>query len=83
MELCVKVYFGKAEDQDLFNAVLKGLEVFDRELANRGTQFFYGNRPGMLDLMIWPWFDKAEILKFVRGNDFTIPEDRFPELVNI
>lgn len=45
---------------------LKVLEPFENELAKRGTTFFGGNHPGMLDYMIWPWTERAGIfaLKF-------------------
>ncbi|KAF0308890.1 Pyrimidodiazepine synthase [Amphibalanus amphitrite] len=34
------------------------LQIFEKELVERGTPFFFGDRPGMLDLMIWPWVER-------------------------
>ncbi|XP_058805240.1 pyrimidodiazepine synthase-like [Phymastichus coffea] len=76
-----KIYFGKGDDRDLFNEVLKGLDIFDKELAKRGTPFFNGSQPGMLDLMIWPWCERADILKLIRGEHFVIPKDRYHRLL--
>ena len=33
-------------------------QTFEAELVRRGTPFFFGDRPGMLDLMIWPWVER-------------------------
>ena len=33
-------------------------QTFEKELVDRGTPFFFGDRPGMLDLMIWPWVER-------------------------
>jgi pyrimidodiazepine synthase len=60
---------------------LEGLEIFDKELAKRGTAFFGGNQPGILDLMIWPWCERADVIKILRGEQFIIPRDRLLRLV--
>ncbi|XP_018403113.1 PREDICTED: pyrimidodiazepine synthase-like [Cyphomyrmex costatus] len=66
--------------QDTFNHTLIELEFFDRELAKRGTPFFGGSKPGMLDLMIWPWFERADIIRVLKGEQFALPRDRFLRL---
>lgn len=39
------------------------ISEYSKELDKRGTKFFAGNdRPGMLDLMIWPWFERRAVL---------------------
>jgi len=38
-----------------FNA---GMEELDGELQRRGTAFFHGDAPGMLDFVIWPWMER-------------------------
>lgn len=67
----------------MFNETLTGLEFFDRELTKRGTPFFGGIKPGMLDLMIWPWFERADVIRITSGEQFAIPRDRFLRLVII
>jgi glutathione S-transferase len=42
------------------------LKVFEDELKRRGTKFFAGTtRPGMLDLMIWPWMERLPCLELI------------------
>lgn len=68
-------------DRDVFEEALKELEYFERELTLRGTPFFNGNSPGMVDLMIWPWWERSEVIRVLRGNQFSIPRDRFKTLL--
>ncbi|KAL0121216.1 hypothetical protein PUN28_008713 [Cardiocondyla obscurior] len=70
-----------ALEQDVFNELLTGLEFFDRELAKRGTPFFGGSKPGMLDFMIWPWCERSDALRITKGEQFAIPRDRFLRLL--
>nr|AVR54955.1 glutathione s-transferase omega class 1 [Sitophilus oryzae] len=65
-------------DED--EAVANGLASFERELANRGTHFYGGNKPGMLDLMIWPWCERSEILKLF-GNANLLKKDKYKRLL--
>ncbi|XP_066147819.1 pyrimidodiazepine synthase-like [Euwallacea fornicatus] len=60
--------------------VANGLSSFERELSNRGTLFFGGTKPGMLDLMIWPWCERAEILK-IFGNANLLKKDKYKKLL--
>ncbi|KAG7189805.1 hypothetical protein KM043_017465 [Ampulex compressa] len=76
-----KLYAGTSVERDLFDNALAGLEEFDRELARRGTPFFGGSSPGMLDLMIWPWCERADIIRTLRGDQFVLPRDRFSRLL--
>lgn len=65
----------------MFNEALNGLELFDQELAKRGTPFFGGGKPGMLDFMIWPWCERADVIRIIQGEQFIIPRERFLRLV--
>ncbi|XP_012059094.1 PREDICTED: pyrimidodiazepine synthase-like [Atta cephalotes] len=76
-----KGYSETALVQDVFNEVLTGLELFDRELAKRGTPFFGGSKPGMLDLMIWPWCERADVIRIIKGEQYVLPRDRFLRLL--
>ncbi|XP_066582660.1 pyrimidodiazepine synthase-like [Prorops nasuta] len=67
--------------RDLFEEALMGLETFDRELSRRATPFFGGSRPGMLDYMIWPWCERADIIRILRGDQYVIPRERFIRLM--
>lgn len=63
-------------------AISNGLNTFERELGDRGGPFFAGNRPGMLDYMIWPWCERADILKLF-GNQHLLRRDKYKKLVRI
>jgi hypothetical protein len=43
---------------------------------------FTGDLPGMLDYMIWPWFERIGAYKTVAPDKFVIPTDRYKKLVN-
>ncbi|CAH1124876.1 unnamed protein product [Ceutorhynchus assimilis] len=60
--------------------IANGLTNFERELHNRGTAYFGGTKPGMLDLMIWPWCERAEILK-IFGNSNLLKKDKYRNLL--
>ncbi|XP_036142206.1 pyrimidodiazepine synthase-like isoform X1 [Monomorium pharaonis] len=75
------LYSEMALEQDVFNEALTGLELFDQELARRETPFFGGSKPGMLDLMIWPWCERADVIRIIKGEQFVIPRDRFLRLL--
>lgn len=75
-----KLYAETTIDRDLFDEALCSLDFFDRELVKRRTPFFGGNSPGMLDLMIWPWCERADIIRILRGDEFCIPRERLLRL---
>lgn len=71
-------------DADTFPALLTGLDEYETELKKRGGPFFRDNpeEPGMLDLMIWPFVERTAMLKPLLGDDFVLPEERYPFLVS-
>lgn len=73
----------KACIDDHGEMIMQGLEIFNQELANRGTTYFGGQEPGMLDYMIWPWCERADLLPLVGGDQFILKKDRFRYLVMI
>lgn len=61
--------------------ILDGMETFEKELASRGGRYFGGpHKPGMLDYMIWPWCERANLLKYV-GSAFSLKKDKFKKLM--
>nr|QCC89048.1 glutathione S-transferase omega 4 [Meteorus pulchricornis]QIJ45834.1 glutathione S transferase Omega 1 [Meteorus pulchricornis] len=76
-----KLFLSTSVDREVFVEALEGLEYFDKELTKRGTQFFGGSKPGMLDLMIWPWFERSDIIRILRGERFFMPRERFTRLL--
>ncbi|KAJ9590881.1 hypothetical protein L9F63_016086 [Diploptera punctata] len=74
-------YYRDMSEEKLEN-LLKELDVFDKELTKRGKTFFGGDKPGMVDYMIWPWFERLDALKKISDNKFVIPESRIKKLAH-
>ncbi|XP_021918362.1 pyrimidodiazepine synthase-like isoform X1 [Zootermopsis nevadensis] len=68
-------------DREFLDAVMKALDVFEREIVSRSKPFFGGDKPGMLDYMIWPWCERSEMLKIMGGDQFVLPRERFLRLM--
>lgn len=71
----IKVYyqilFGKdALTAELLTPIADGLYKFEEELQRRGTVFFGGDKPGMLDYMIWPWCERFAVYKLSANFEF-------------
>jgi len=45
-----------------FKDVCAGMEKMNAELQRRGTPFFGGSKPGMVDWMVWPWYERFACL---------------------
>ncbi|KAL0279957.1 UNVERIFIED_CONTAM: hypothetical protein PYX00_001397 [Menopon gallinae] len=71
----------KGFSTEAMDDVKSGLDLFEQEIAMRKTKFLGGSRPGMLDFMIWPWCERADILKIVGGDLYKLPKDRFPKIL--
>ncbi|KAG5669332.1 hypothetical protein PVAND_017220 [Polypedilum vanderplanki] len=75
------VFWKKEEDKgELLKKLYAGLKNFDDELNERNSKFFGGEKPGMTDYMIWPWFERFEVLNFMLEEKFKLDKDRFPKL---
>nr|AWX68891.1 glutathione S-transferase omega 2 [Heortia vitessoides] len=44
-------------DENIF-AFRKSLDIIQEQLEKRGSKFLYGDVPGYVDYMIWPWFER-------------------------
>ncbi|GBP10187.1 Pyrimidodiazepine synthase [Eumeta japonica] len=62
--------------------ILQTMEVFEKELATRGATYFSGNRPGMLDYMIWPWIERLYLLRCVNQKKFDEKRNMFPNFAD-
>lgn len=60
--------------------ITEGLERFENELENRNGSYFGGTKPGMLDYMIWPWCERADILKLF-GSQYALRKEQYKKLV--
>ena len=60
------------------------VKYFETELKNKGTTYFGGkDNPGMLDYMIWPWFERTEIVPLMDDRLEALPKHDFPLMVII
>ncbi|XP_023937762.2 pyrimidodiazepine synthase [Bicyclus anynana] len=58
--------------------IVQTLEILEKELAFRGTNYFSGSRPGMLDYMIWPWVERLYLLRCISEKKFEQKKALFP-----
>jgi len=60
----------KKEDKfkDPFETFCGMLQDLDKELTKRGNLFFGGDKPAMLDYMIWPVFERYPVLKLLKPD---------------
>lgn len=66
----------------MFKEALDNLDIFEKELKKRKTPFFSGIEPGMIDYMIWPWCERSDLIKILRGDQYVLPKDRFAKFVS-
>ncbi|XP_042876910.1 pyrimidodiazepine synthase-like [Penaeus japonicus] len=80
-----KIYSAKGDQQTMaeaFESFLSGLDIFETELSRRGTTYFGGVRPAMLDYMIWPHSERFAMLTMFAGEGYEIPRDRYPNMLS-
>jgi len=56
------------------------LDVFEVELAKRGTPYFAGQTIGIVDYMIWPWFERLSVIEYRLPEEYNFDEKRFPKI---
>jgi glutathione S-transferase len=79
--LLKSIHVGRV-DNDEAEVITEGLTTFEKELANRSGPFFAGQKPGMLDYMIWPWCERSDVLKMF-GRAYILKKDKYQKLVII
>ncbi|XP_060567777.1 glutathione S-transferase omega-1-like [Ruditapes philippinarum] len=68
------------QEPEALGELLSGLNVLEDELKSRGKTFFGGEKPMMVDFMIWPHMER--IVGMGKVNDkAAIRKDQFPNLV--
>lgn len=81
--ICSKYYHvlvrqDKREQQEGFEALLKGIEAFGGELQDDKDSgpFFGGNMtPGLVDYALFPWAHRIPVFEHYRGKNFAIPKN--------
>ena len=72
----------KADQAKAVSDLHASFKTFEDNLAQRGTKFFFGNkRPGLMDYMIWPWFERMDTLERVKPAA-EMKKKQFPKLVS-
>jgi len=73
-----------ADAKSVLQALVDSLKPFEAELGLRRTKFFGGNdKPGMVDYMIWPWFERIAAQGILWGSHINLKEARsFLKLLN-
>jgi len=71
------------EKEEVLNKFQNAMKYFELELESRGTTFFGGKEhPKMLDYMIWPWLERADIVPLIDRSLELLPKSNFP-LLNV
>lgn len=65
-----------------FENAANGLDLYEQELKERNTPYFGGDKPGMVDYMIWPWFERYDMKKYLLGDEYEFEKERFPKLAD-
>lgn len=53
------------------------MNIFEKELKKRGSIFFSGDKPGMVDYMLWPWAERSPTVTLVLKEMLPVTEDKF------
>ncbi|KAJ8959487.1 hypothetical protein NQ318_022184 [Aromia moschata] len=60
--------------------VIAQQKAFEDELARRGTTFFGGDKPGMVDYMLWPWSEREDSIRYKLGAKLPFKEGDVPRM---
>ncbi len=69
----------KFKTSESFSEINKVLDSYEKTLDE--SLFFGGKQTGILDYMIWPWFERFRKLKSLT-KDYELDKERFPKLRN-
>nr|CAD7438520.1 unnamed protein product [Timema bartmani] len=67
-------------DKQSVDNIIGELIVFEEELDARGKPFFGGERPGMVDYMMWPWCERSDLLRIMGGDRWSLSKQKFQKL---
>ncbi|KAG5893176.1 hypothetical protein JTB14_000436 [Gonioctena quinquepunctata] len=70
----------KKSPEEWLELFVVGLQDLEDELAKRGTMFFGGEKPGMVDYMMWPWAERAECVSIKLGQKLPFRDSHIPLL---
>ena len=65
----------------------KSLEFVEVALKSDTKKFLGRNSdpefPGMIDYMIWPWFERMDVISYLLPSEQLLPRKQFQHTVNI
>lgn len=67
---CWSAHFTHCSVSTIINELNTNLDNCETELKKRGTNFFGGSKPGFVDYMIWPWFERTDAFPFILGDKY-------------
>lgn len=59
---------------------LDTMEPFENELREKGSKFFGGDKPGMVDYMLWPFAERAKVLDMLVEKKLPFSDDCIPTM---
>uniref|UniRef100_T1HUM1 Uncharacterized protein n=1 Tax=Rhodnius prolixus TaxID=13249 RepID=T1HUM1_RHOPR len=77
--LLYRIFVSQKMDSSQLIPLFNEMDYFEKQLTSRGTQFS-GDKPGMIDYMIWPWCERLEMIRIRGGEQFRAPRDRFQRM---
>lgn len=58
------------------------MDIYEKDLKNRGSKFFSGSKPGYVDYMIWPWCERTDAYTLILdGKEEIMDKIRFSRLL--
>lgn len=66
--------------EEVAEKLFQALDVFETELKKRGSEYFGGDKPAMIDYMIWPWIERTKFLVRVDSR-YGFDQKRFEKMV--
>ncbi|XP_017074184.1 pyrimidodiazepine synthase isoform X2 [Drosophila eugracilis] len=75
------VFFTKNPPGDAIKNFETALDVFEQEITKRGTPYFGGEKIGIVDYMIWPWFERFPALKYSLDEPYELDKTRYQNLL--
>ncbi|XP_002738505.1 glutathione S-transferase omega-1-like isoform X2 [Saccoglossus kowalevskii] len=67
-------------EEEKKNDFFQHLDRMENELKERKSVYFRGEKPGLVDIIIWPFFERIEGMNVLGGD--SLPGNRFPLLTS-
>mmetsp|Transcript_3664 Transcript_3664/g.4083 ORF Transcript_3664/g.4083 Transcript_3664/m.4083 type:complete len:268 (-) Transcript_3664:122-925(-) len=84
-ELCSPFYTilvrqEEKEQKRAFQRLVVNLKAFSKAVQERNGLFYYGNEVSMVDIALFPWAYRYELLEHYRGPEYALPDKTDPDL---